>query len=230
LCWLGYIETLILAESPQSEWPDKNRHEYTAPSCLFRYLDVPNRLRAVFAPATNFGRAAILGILRRPTTTFNLFSEYPMTRQFGLAFILGSVLALAGCASSLTGETYSREEARTPQIVRTGVVESVRPVKLEGTKTIIGPAAGAVIGGVAGSGVGGGRGSAIAAVVGALAGGMAGAAAEEGITRTQGVEITVREDDGSMRAYVQEASPDVTFNTGDRVRVQSINGRSRVVK
>ncbi|MFT6431821.1 MAG: outer membrane lipoprotein SlyB [Halopseudomonas sp.] len=153
-----------------------------------------------------------------------------MTRQFGLAFILGSVLALAGCASSLTGETYSREEARTPQIVRTGVVESVRPVKLEGTKTIIGPAAGAVIGGVAGSGVGGGRGSAIAAVVGALAGGMAGAAAEEGITRTQGVEITVREDDGSMRAYVQEASPDVTFNTGDRVRVQSINGRSRVVK
>jgi outer membrane lipoprotein SlyB len=31
-----------------------------------------------------------------------------------------------------------------------------------------------------------------------------GSAAEEGLTRTQGVEITVREDDGSMRAYVQE--------------------------
>lgn len=153
-----------------------------------------------------------------------------MKRQYLVIFLLGGVLALSGCASSLTGETYSREEARRPQIIRTGVVESVRPVQIEGSKTIIGPAAGAAIGGVAGSGVGGGRGSAIATVIGAVAGGMAGAAAEEGITRAQGVEITVREDDGSMRAYVQEASPEVTFRPGDRVRVQTINGQTRVVK
>jgi outer membrane lipoprotein SlyB len=43
-------------------------------------------------------------------------------------------------------------------------------------------------------------------VIGAVAGGLAGSAAEEGLTRTQGVEITVREDDGSMRAYVQPCS------------------------
>ena len=75
-----------------------------------------------------------------------------------------------------------------------------------------------------------GKCTAIATVIGAVAGGMAGAAAEEGITRAQGVEITVREDDGSMRAYVQEASPEVTFRPGDRVRVQTINGQTRVVK
>lgn len=153
-----------------------------------------------------------------------------MKRAFLMTFMLGSLLALAGCASSLTGDTYSREEARTPQIVRTGVVESVRPVKIEGTNTVIGPVAGAAIGGVAGSGVGGGRGSAIATVIGAVAGGMAGAAAEEGITRAQGVEITVREDEGTVRAYVQEVSPEVTFRPGDRVRVQTLNGRTRVVK
>jgi len=153
-----------------------------------------------------------------------------MKRQYLVIFLLGGVLALSGCASPLTGETYSREEARRPQILRTGGVESVRPVQIEGSKTIIGPAAGAAIGGVAGSGVGGGRGSAIATVIGAVAGGMAGAAAEEGITRAQGVEITVREDDGSMRAYVQEASPEVTFRPGDRVRVQTINGQTRVGK
>lgn len=153
-----------------------------------------------------------------------------MKRQYLATLLLGGLLVLTGCASPLTGETYSRDEARRPQIVRTGVVESVRPVQIEGSKTIIGPAAGAAIGGVAGSGVGGGRGSAIATVIGAVAGGMAGAAAEEGITRAQGVEITVREDDGSMRAYVQEASPEVTFRPGDRVRIQTVNGQTRVVK
>ncbi|MBL4832923.1 MAG: glycine zipper 2TM domain-containing protein [Pseudomonas sp.] len=153
-----------------------------------------------------------------------------MKRSFVVTLLLGSLLILSGCASSLTGESYSRDEARRPQIIRTGVVESVRPVQIEGSKTVIGPAAGAAIGGVAGSGVGGGRGSAIATVIGAVAGGMAGAAAEEGITRKQGVEITVREDDGSMRAYVQEVTPEVTFRPGDQVRVQTINGQTRVVK
>ena len=53
-----------------------------------------------------------------------------MKRQYLVIFLLGGVLALSGCASPLTGETYSREEARRPQIIRTGVVESVRPVRL----------------------------------------------------------------------------------------------------
>ncbi|MBU3059135.1 MULTISPECIES: glycine zipper 2TM domain-containing protein [Pseudomonas] len=137
-------------------------------------------------------------------------------------------LALGGCASSLTGDTYSRDEARTVQTVRMGTIESLRPVKIEGTKTPIGAGAGAVVGGVAGSGVGGGRGSAVAAVIGAVAGGLLGAAAEEGITRTQGVEITVREDDGTMRAYVQEVQPNEVFRVGERVRILTVNGTSRV--
>lgn len=137
-------------------------------------------------------------------------------------------LMLGGCASSLTGDTYSRDEARTVQTVRMGTIESLRPVKIEGTKTPIGAGAGAVVGGVAGSGVGGGRGSAVAAVIGAVAGGLLGAAAEEGITRTQGVEITVREDDGTMRAYVQEVEENQVFRVGERVRILTVNGTSRV--
>lgn len=141
---------------------------------------------------------------------------------------LAAMLALAGCQSSLTGDTYSRDEARAVQTVRMGTIESLRPVKIEGTKTPIGAGAGAVIGGVGGSGLGGGRGSAVLAVVGALAGGLLGAAAEEGLTRTQGVEITVREDDGTMRAYVQEVEPNQIFRVGERVRIMTVNGTSRV--
>ncbi|RML87544.1 putative Lipoprotein SlyB, partial [Pseudomonas syringae pv. maculicola] len=47
-----------------------------------------------------------------------------------------------------------------------GTIESLRPVKIEGTKTPIGGVAGAVVGGVGGSAIGGGRGSVVAAVIG----------------------------------------------------------------
>src|SRR5690606_8743004 len=140
-----------------------------------------------------------------------------------------TAMALAtGCTSNLTGDSYSRDEARTVQTVRYGTIESLRPVKIEGTNTPIGGGAGAVGGGIAGSGVGGGRGSAVAAVIGAVAGGMPGAAGEEGITRTQGVEISVRDDAGSLRAAVQQVEPNQVFRVGQRVRVMTVNGTSRI--
>jgi outer membrane lipoprotein SlyB len=153
-----------------------------------------------------------------------------MKKHYLLTLILGSLLVLGGCAQNLTGETYSRDQARTPQTVRMGTVESVRFVQIEGTRTIIGPAAGAAVGGIAGSTVGGGRGSMVAGVLGAVAGGVAGAAAEEGFTRSQGIEITVREDDGQTRSYVQAASENVSFSPGDRVRILTVNGQSRVTR
>ncbi|MDH1440904.1 hypothetical protein N5O88_15170 [Pseudomonas sp. GD03721] len=141
---------------------------------------------------------------------------------------LAALLVLGGCQSRLTGDTYSRDEARAVQTVRMGTIESLRPVQIEGTKTPIGAGAGAVVGGIGGSTLGGGRGSTVLSVVGAVAGGLLGAAAEEGLTRTQGVEITVREDDGTLRAYVQEVEPNQVFRVGERVRIMTVNGTSRV--
>lgn len=142
--------------------------------------------------------------------------------------LAAAVLAIGGCASNLSGDTYSRDEARAVQTVRLGTIVALRPVRIEGTKTPIGAGAGAVVGGIGGSSIGGGRGSGVAAVIGAVAGGLLGAATEEGFTRTQGVEITVREDDGSMRAYVQQVSEGEVFRVGERVRVMTVNGTSRV--
>lgn len=139
-------------------------------------------------------------------------------------------LTLGGCASNLSGDSYSRDEARKVQTVRMGTIESLRPVKIEGTKTPIGAGAGAVVGGVAGSTVGGGRGSVVAAVIGAVAGGLLGSMTEEGLTRTQGVEITVREDDGTLRAYVQQVQENQIFRVGQRVRIMTVDGTSRVAQ
>ena len=143
-----------------------------------------------------------------------------------LIMLLVLPAVLVACASSNSGSVYSREEARRVQTVKTGVVESVRQVKLEGTKSPVGTVAGAAVGGVAGSTIGNGRGSTIAAVIGAVVGGIAGSAAEEGLTRKDGLEITVKLDSGNMVAVVQEA--DEPFSPGEKVRLLENGSATRV--
>lgn len=138
-------------------------------------------------------------------------------------------IALAGCAGGKGSDDYVRGEARRVYEVKMGVVEHVRAVKLEGTASGVGTAAGAAVGGIAGSGAGQGKGSAVAAVLGAVVGGIAGAAAEEGITRKPGLEITVRLDSGRTIAVVQEDGGEV-FAKGDRVRILESGGQARVTR
>jgi outer membrane lipoprotein SlyB len=149
-----------------------------------------------------------------------------MDKRIQIAAAVLAAAMLAGCAENLGGGSYRREEARREQNVRMGMVESVREVQIEGTRTPIGPVAGAVVGGIAGSTVGGGHGSDIAAVLGAVAGAVAGQAIEQGTTRRTGVEITVKLDSGALVAIVQEA--DEVFKPGDRVRILSDGLTSRV--
>ena len=140
-----------------------------------------------------------------------------------------AALLVGGCAQGLGGSTYSRTEARRAMTVQFGTIEAVRGVLLEGTKTPIGSVAGAAVGGIAGNTIGGGRGQAVATVIGAVAGGLAGSAVEESATRTQGVELTVRLDDGQFLAVVQ-ADEGEGFRAGERVRVLRDAGTTRVAR
>ena len=143
--------------------------------------------------------------------------------------ILSASLTITGCASNLQGDTYSRQDARQVQSVQYGTVEDVRLVVIEGTKTPIGTATGAAIGGIAGSSIGDGKGAAVATVIGAVAGGLAGAAAEEGITKSQGVELVIRlGESNKIISVVQGHDPAKPFYVGDRVRLMTVNGQTRV--
>jgi outer membrane lipoprotein SlyB len=133
---------------------------------------------------------------------------------------------LAGCASSNSGGTYSRDQTRQVQTVKMGVIESVRNVKIEGTSSGVGVGTGAVVGGVAGSTMGGGKGKILTTVIGAVAGGLAGSAIEEKTTGKDGLELTVKLDSGTLLAIVQEV--DEQFHPGDRVRVLEGGGVTRV--
>ena len=143
-----------------------------------------------------------------------------------LALALAAAAVLGGCASSQSGSAYERRQARQELSVRLGVVESVRRVTIEGTKSPVGAVAGAGLGGLAGSNIGRGRGSTAGAIVGAVIGGVAGSAVEEQVTKKEGLEITVKLDSGELIAVTQEA--DETFHPGERVRVLRGSGASRV--
>lgn len=153
----------------------------------------------------------------------------PASRLTVLAGLLASALLLAGCATgSSSGSVYTPGQAQREQTVRMAIVESVRNVTIEPQRTGVGAAAGGVVGGIAGSNVGGGRGATIGAVLGAVAGGLAGQAAEGAFTRKAGLEITVKLDNGELRAITQEA--DDTFRPGERVRLVSGGGVTRVTR
>jgi outer membrane lipoprotein SlyB len=135
--------------------------------------------------------------------------------------------AIAGCANPHTSASqYSAGQVGREQVIRMATVESVRVVMIDKGHTGIGTGAGAVVGGVAGSSIGQGKGSVVGAVLGAVAGGVAGQAIENANQKQEGLEITVRMDNGELRAIVQAA--DEQFRPGDRVRLLSGTGGTRV--
>ena len=136
---------------------------------------------------------------------------------------------LGGCVSSNAGNVYSRDETRRASEVKMGVIEHIRSVQIEGTKSHVGTVAGAVIGGLAGRGVGGGTGRDVATAAGAVAGGLAGAGVEELATRRPGFEYVVKLDNGQTLAVVQEDGGE-QFGAGERVRVLENSGVLRVAR
>lgn len=149
-------------------------------------------------------------------------------KKAGLAVLVA--ISLTGCMSDMTGTTYSRSEARQMQVVRFGTVAEARFVKLEGTEGEIGTMAGGATGAIIGSQVGGQRENMIAGIAGAVAGGVLGHMAEKKLTEKQGVEVTVRLEDGSYVSVVQEHDNAAPFSAGDRVKVLTQGTTSRVVR
>ena len=145
-----------------------------------------------------------------------------------LILALSTLLLLGACASEKTGEVYTRDQVRQVQTYKVGVIESLRDVRIEGTKSQVGTTAGTLIGGIAGSGASQGKTGQVASVIGAVVGGMAGAAAEEAYTRENGLEISIKLDDGNHISVVQAKSESETFKVGDKVRVLESAGVTRV--
>ncbi|MCP1118316.1 outer membrane lipoprotein SlyB [Robbsia andropogonis] len=154
------------------------------------------------------------------TTLWQVAVIVPMT---------ATLLVMQGCATGgASADSYTVSQAQREQTVRMATVESVRAVQIrEGETTGVGAIGGGALGAVAGSAIGGGRGSLVTGILGGLGGLVAGNAIEKGIGTKQGVEITVRLDNGDLRAITQAPSAE-TFAAGQRVRLLTSGGITRV--
>ena len=142
------------------------------------------------------------------------------------AFAAAFALLAGGCAYHAGSGDYRGYQVMGEQSVRFGIVESVRDVRINPRETGVGSAGGAVLGGIAGSNVGGGSGQVAGAVGGAILGGIIGHNVEASANERHGLEVTVHLDSGNYIAIVQE--PDEAFRPGDRVRVLTGRGTTRV--
>ena len=151
-------------------------------------------------------------------------------KQFAVLGAVVTIATLVGCAQpGLGGGNYTRGQVRGEQSVRVGTVENVRDVVIDARDTGTGTLAGAAIGGVAGSTIGGGsRANAVGAIAGAVVGGIIGNAVEKNNNDRRGVEVTIRLEGGKLIAITQER--DEEFRVGDRVRILSGQGTTRVTR
>lgn len=142
--------------------------------------------------------------------------------SYHLALLVAGSLVLSGCASVTGGKDSRRSQPRMVEEVEMGRVESVRNVRIESTQAPMDRRSSVIVGG----GIGSGGHSGIGIGVGTVLGGWGGAGAGESVTRQAGYEITVRLDSGRLIAVTQTA--DASFRAGDRVRVLTGNGLTRV--
>ena len=149
-----------------------------------------------------------------------------MTKYTMITAAALSALLLGGCAYNAGSRDYRGYQVMGEQSVRFGIVESVRDVNIAPHETGVGTAGGAVLGGIAGSNVGQGSGQVAGAIGGAILGGIIGQNVERSANQRQGLEVTVLLDSGKYVAVVQQA--DEQFRPGDRVRVLSGRGTTRV--
>ncbi len=135
---------------------------------------------------------------------------------------------LAALAFTLTAcqkpsqDAYREGEVGVAKAIEYGTVESVRAVEIIGKNTGVGMLIGAGVGGGGASYVGNGSGQTWATAAGAVAGAVIGSALEQEISDDQGIEYTIRTDDGETKAiaqYVEEGK--TAFAPGDRVMIQS---------
>jgi outer membrane lipoprotein SlyB len=98
-----------------------------------------------------------------------------------------------------------------------GNVESIRQVATRAQGSGIGAAGGAILGGLLGNQVGSGHGRQLATVAGAVGGAVVGNQVEGNMKASHSYEIRVRLDDGTLRTFHQQSTPQ--WRTGDRVRI-----------
>ncbi|VVD78597.1 17 kDa surface antigen [Pandoraea horticolens] len=121
-----------------------------------------------------------------------------------------------------TSEAPAKQRAATCSTC--GTVQSIEPIRTQGSASGLGAVGGAVAGGLLGNQFGAGNGRTAMTVVGALGGGLAGNEVEKRVRSETVYRVYVRMDTGTTRYWTYQSAPGV--QPGDRVRLEN-NGLVR---
>jgi outer membrane lipoprotein SlyB len=146
-----------------------------------------------------------------------------------LAAIAAISMTLGGCAREVGGDVYDTRDLSAAVRTERGVVESVRPVRLQDGERLQEPGLGALIGGAAGGAVGreigAGWGQIVAIGAGIVLGAAAGALAQGELSKQDGLEYVVKTTDGRLFTIVQGVEDPIA--TGSPVFIQFGDSRTR---
>lgn len=143
----------------------------------------------------------------------------------GSVFAVLAALTLGACTTTSPSSSYGDGTQGNVHYSGYGIVQSIELVKQDsggigGSGYGMGTVAGAVVGGVVGSQVGSGSGATAATVIGAAGGAYVGHELEKRYQQqTDAYRISIRMDDGSYQAVMQETN--TGLRVGDRVRVEN---------
>ncbi len=146
-----------------------------------------------------------------------------------ISLLLLFACLLSGCANNPYGDTYTLSDTQRIQSVSYGTIIKTDPVTIEGEGNTVGTIAGAAVGGILGSKVGDGSGAQIATIAGGILGGVTGSQAAKSITTRNGVNLTIKLDNGNTIAVVQEVNPNMLFRIGQRVQLNRQGNTARVI-
>lgn len=138
-------------------------------------------------------------------------------RKLVSAAVLGSALALGGCATP--GYNYYGAPVNVAPRETYGVVENIDIFRSDGSGPVgVGALVGGVAGGVIGHQFGSGSGNTAATIAGAIGGALVGSEVERQ-NRVEGsrYRITVRTDSGALLQL--DNANDLNLRVGDRVRI-----------
>ncbi len=151
------------------------------------------------------------------TSSFDQRPGWKRLRTISAALVVGSAIALGGCASS-SGPNRGYESSPVAGVVESGYIDDVQYFQGTGSTSGAGAIIGGVAGGVIGNQIGGGVGNTVATVAGVVGGALLGNEIERNNQNAaQYAMVRVRLDNGA-RIEIRQQS-DFGLRAGDRVRV-----------
>lgn len=139
-----------------------------------------------------------------------------LSNLFIICILMGGIFT-ASCSSP--DNTISRAEVNTMQTTAMGIIEQITVVNVDGEQTWVGSTVGSVSGSVLGAAFGSGWGRIVSSLVGSLVGNFAGREVEEQATKTQGLQLEIRLENGEIFKTVVIPDNLDAFKVGDRVKV-----------